>query len=132
MLFRQFQHGQRLFTRNARKTFQKIFQCFTAYQIIKQSFDWHTGARKAKFTAQSLGIHQITSVVASTVRPVSIFITPIDYTTILHSSPHPVLPSPRHPVTPSSTPRLIPHHLQVNDLRDFKSRRRHPWHRAEP
>jgi hypothetical protein len=51
-----FESGDGHFTRDSRKSLQKVFECFSAFQVVEEGLDGHAGSAKHRSSAENVGI----------------------------------------------------------------------------
>jgi hypothetical protein len=44
------------FTRDSRKSLQKVFECFSAFQVVEERLDRHTGSAKHRSSAENVRV----------------------------------------------------------------------------
>ena len=55
-VFCLFESGDGRFTRNGRKSLQKVFECFSAFQVVDHRLDGHAGSAKHRSSAKDIGV----------------------------------------------------------------------------
>jgi hypothetical protein len=51
-----FESSDGRFTRDGRKSLQKVFECFSALQVVEQRLDGHAGSTKHRSSAKNVRI----------------------------------------------------------------------------
>ncbi len=55
-MFCFFESGDGHFTPNGRKSLEKVFECFSAFQVVEEGLDGHAGSAKHRGSAKNIGI----------------------------------------------------------------------------
>jgi hypothetical protein len=51
-----FEGSEGRFTRDGRKTLQKLFECFSAFEVVEESLDGHTGSAEHRSSAKNVRV----------------------------------------------------------------------------